>query len=553
MTTKRRPLRKARRALLTASLLSACITVLMLWIPVFALQLLEAAVPAGSLELLAVLGGISAAVLLVVAVLDFCRELVLLRAGLWLDHNMGAEALERGIVDGTAEGTLQGRFRAIVNVRAGLTNGSLSAIIELPWAIAACALVGLLHPALALACAGVLAVMVIAHLVLVGGRAPAPAADADAERWRSIAVREAVSLRAAGLASALARNWDLANRRWISRYYRHCLRQGLAAALARAFAGAGLLAVMAAAAYFAIFDGLALGAAVATVLLMARALGTFEQSIRNWHHFRAMRAAWRTLAAADRVTAPDGLVAEQLWNGPGRIVLENVVCRHPGAERPAIAGVSLVIEPGVCVGIFGSAGSGKSTLAAAIAGFIVPEAGRAEIDGEPIDMRQRSSSRPPIGFMPDAPALLPGSVHDNIGGFSAESGVAVVHAASTAGVHDLLVELPMGYETQVGEDGRALSLRQRRAVALARAVFGERRVVVLDQPELGLDEAGIANLLGSLMVLRSAGIGLVIATSDTRLLQITDRIVVLAGGRIESILPRNHVLEHPPASERWAA
>lgn len=537
MTSKRRPLTKARRALLTASLLSACISALMLWAPAFALQLLEAVVPAGSHELLLVLVAISAAVLLVAGILDQCREIVLLRAGLWLEHNLGGETLEQAIAEGTEDKDLRGQTRAISDVSAGLTNGSLGAILELPWSIAACVLVGVLHPGLAIACAGALLAMAMVHLVFAAGCRGAPSPDADAERWRAIAVREGRSLAAAGLGTALVRNWELANRRWIAGHYRFGLRQGLAAVGARAIAGAGLLVVMAAAAYLAISDGLALGSAIAAVLLMARALGTFEQSIRNWHHLRALRSGMRALADFERDKAA-GVATDQVRNGPGRIELENVVCAYPGAVEPAIEDVSLVIEPGECVGIWGGAGSGKSALAATIAGYLEPTHGRADIDGEPIASRQRSASRPPIGYMPDTPVLLPGTVRENIGCFSAESGAAVIDAASAIGVHDLLASLPLAYETQVGEDGRALSLRHRRAVALARAVFGERRLVVLDQPEIGLDDDGVARLLGALTVLCRGGVGLVIATSDARLLQISDRIVVLDRGRIAGVLPR---------------
>jgi ABC-type protease/lipase transport system fused ATPase/permease subunit len=553
MTPKRRPLTKARRALLTASVLSLCICSLMLWAPAFGLQLVEAVVPAGSYEMLLLVAAVSVAVMLVAGVMDYCRHVVLLRAGLWLERSLGGLVLERGISDGVEESTFHTRARAITDMRASLSSGILGAILELPWTVAACAAIAILHPGLGLACGAILFVAVLAHVALGALALPAPSPAADAERWRAIGARAAGELGAGGLSAAVARNWDLANRRWIASFYRSGVRKGLAAASARMIAATGLLAVMAIAAHLAIADGLSLGVAVAAVLLMARALALFEQSISNWQQIRTLRAAWSVLAALDVDDVQGGAAGAPLWSGPGRIVLDCVSSAYPGGERPALRDVSLVIAPGDCIGLWGRAGSGKSALAAVIAGRLVPRTGQAKIDGEPIQLRQRSSSRPPIGYLSDTPLLLPGSVRENIAGFEAASDAAVIQAACAAGVHEMLQALPRAYETQVGENGCLLSLRQRRAVALARALFGERRLVVLDQPELGLDEDGLARLIGALWALRRAGLGLVIATGDARLLELTDRIVVLESGMIDRVGPRQGIIDrlHEPA--RYAA
>lgn len=554
MKTTRRPLRRARRALLLASLLSACITVLMLWVPAFAVQLLEGAVPAGSVALLATLVGVAAAVVLVTAVLDFCRELVLLRAALWLDHTQGAATIERGLADGCSGDVLRARAAAVARVRTGLGDGTIATVLELPWAVAACGLVYVLHPVLALACATALAAMALIHLALGADGRPA-AAGRESERWLEAAARDARMITAAGMAAAVARRWELVHRRHVSMAYRHGLRRGLASAALRAVATAGLVGIMATAGYLAIAHEIAMASAVATVLIAARTLKVCEHAACHWHDVQDLKAAWRELSSAEASRAAMAQAGSDYNDaaGTGRIVLDSVACGYPGALQPAIGIVSLVIEPGECIGIIGPPGSGKSLLAATFAGVLAPAAGRVLIDGRPLERELGAASGNPVGYLADMPRLLPGSVADNICGFAGAAASEVAHAALRAGVHEMLAALPHGYDTPVGEDGRGLSLRQQRAVALARAFFGARRLLVLDEPELALDETGLRHLATAIEVAGRAGIGRMIVTSDQRLLRLTDRVIVMSTGRIEAVVPSRQLVELATSRMRPAA
>ena len=218
----------------------------------------------------------------------------------------------------------------------------------------------------------------------------------------------------------------------------------------------------------------------------------------------------------------------------GHLKFYDVTYYHPGRKTPALRSVTFDLEPGQSLGIVGPNGAGKSTLAAIMAGGMSPTAGTASLDGVPIVKWQRGDCAAPIGYLSDEPLLLEGTVHDNIARFEDMSVLAVARAAMRAGVHDTLQALHAGYDTPVGPSGSSLSLRERRSVGFARAVAGDPKVVVLDEPEIGLDGASMKRLARDLEALKQSGVALVIATQDPRLLSLVDKVAVLANGTLQS-------------------
>ena len=552
MRNSRRSLGQVRRALLVASVFSVCINLLMLVVPVFVMQLLEAALPAGSLELIAVLTGLAALALAVAAVLDYCRALILLRAGLWVDHTLGAAVLEAGLSRGVSPEALATRGSAVKALGAGLANGAIIPLLDLPWAVAACGLLYWLHPMLALACAAAvtahLICLITLHATYPAVRGNSGATRNDPTPWHAALSRRADVIAADGLAAGAARRWEHANRAGVAQSYRIGRRHGVARTAARTLRAAGLVGVSAIGGYLHVTDTLAPAAIVVAMLVVTRALGQAERATDRWDHIRAARNGWKTLAALDLSPVAVAEIAS------GHISLRNATFVNAAQGNAVLANVTLAIAPGEAVGIVGMPGSGKSALAAALAGVLVPVSGRAEIDGIAIRLAQCAGQPRPIGYMADEPRLLAGSVLDNISGFGgqgAETGAA--RAAFLAGVHEMLAALPGGYETDVGEDGSALPMRVRRAVALARALHGNPRVVVLDEPELRLDEAGLGRLIATLETLRRNGTSLVIATNEPRLLQLTDNIVLLSNGAVEAVLPSRQITGRVASQEKRVA
>lgn len=536
-------MRRVRRALFAAAALSATISAMTLVLPAFVLQLFGSVVPAGSIEALWLVAGAAIAVLAVAGLVDFCRTVILLRAGLWVDHTVGALLFEAGVARGASAETLREEADSVGAVRRALTSGKLGAVLELPWAAAGCAALFFIHPWLAAAALAVLAVSYLLCLLAAGRSLGAGHRDNDrAGRWLEVVASQAAELAAMGAAGGIARRWAHENRGRVAKAYHVGWRYGLATSLARGLLPAGIVAVVSVGAYLVISDGLSPAAAIAAAMLVARGLSTIEQVFGGLQEFREGRAGWRVLVAAERALAP--LSSGHAGAAGGRIgelTLEAVSSSQAGEQKRGLSNVHIRVEPGECVGVIGARGSGKSTLLDAMAGVLAPATGRISLDGRPLALHQRSMASRAIGYMGENCILLPGSVAENIAGFEAHSMDAVSAAAIRAGVHDMLCSLPHGYDSEAGATEGMLSLRQVRGVCLARALYGAPRVVILDEPELGANEREIANLSQILEGLRRDGVTVVLATAEPRLLQSTDRIALMAGGTIECVVPSRQI------------
>lgn len=536
MRTSRRMLKQVRRALIAAFAFSGCINLLMLATPLYTLQVFETVVPLGSIETLVILTLITAGAILALALIEIARDTILLRSGLWLDHELGQHILENGVKLGVPGGELRQDAVALERVRAFLSSQAVGPLFDAPWVPMFLVALFLMHPligavaaaaGLMLFAAALLQTVVTARLQEEGHKA-----HERSEQWWATVARNAQLAGALGLAKGASAQWETFNRAHIAGSYSLGRRSSFIKAFARTVRIGSQIAVYGVGAWLVVKSEMAPGALVASAILLARALAPLEQLVGSIKTIEAAAAAYRRLkdlpadASVPRVTSGDA--------GPsGHLDLSDVTFYHPGRKMPALRNVSLALEPGQSLAIVGANGAGKSTLAGIIAGALPPTAGAADLDGIPVAKWQRGDGPPPVGYLPDEPGLIEGSVHDNIARFQDVSVMAVARAGLRAGVHDTLQTLPNGYDTQVGPGGSGLSLRERRAVALARAMFGAPCLVVLDEPEIGLDGASLRGLVNVLRELKAGGVGFVVATQDPRLMQLADRVVVLNEGAVQ--------------------
>ncbi len=546
MVSSRRPLRQVRRALLVASLLSAGISVLLLSLPLFALQLFEAAIPAGSTELIVIASACIAVALILSFAVDACREVLLVRAGMFLDHQIGQEIVDTSVALRLEETTVRARGDAVGRLRDALTGGRLTAITELPWTIAGCGAVALIHPMLGLVATGVLVGM-LTTVLAAGAFARRTSRDADNKQAEMRAFSDAVAadaptLAASGISSGVARRWELLNRGYVARAYTSSVRLSLMRSLVRTLQAAGVVGMLATGAYLAVVGEVSAGAAVAAMLLAARGFMTAQQIALDWDGVTIFRRSVLTLQGHEADLGTLQAARKGATWTAGQIVAVDATAGYPGQINPVLAGISMTLEPGSAIGIIGGRGAGKSALAALLGGHLCVLRGRVEIDGLPLPVAQLAAKGAPIGYLPDNPTLLAGTILQNISGFGTETDAAALQAAARVGIHEMISALPGGYDTDVGHGGSALPRRLKRAVALARAICGNRRVVVLDDPEAGLDAAGLMQLERLIAALRAGGVSLVMATGEPRLLRLTDHVVVMADGRVKATLP-SHVVE----------
>ena len=530
-----------RGALWTAFLFTGVINALMMATPLYSMQVFSTVVPTASLETLASLTMMAAAAMLVMAVLELIRDRVLYKAGLWLDFNLNGYILERWLRLGQASAQGPGadvrlEAKLVSTIKAYSTGPAINPLFDAPWA--PIFLVGLfiLHPLLGLV--GLVAAIFLALAAVLqafavdGPQTEAARAQEQADRWWQSVTGDLARLNGAGLAPIVRDRWEMLAEESAQRAYAlHC-RANLIKMFAKAIRLLAQVAIFAAGALVVIKNEASSGVLIASSLLMGRALAPFEQSVPMLKLFLAASKAARHLKSLPKPPKNE-LIDLQSEPIAGQLTLQDATYAYPGRTQLALRGINLELAPGQSLGIIGPTGAGKSTLAALIAGALEPRSGSVDLDGLAVSKWQRGLEQPVIGYVGTQAALFEGTVHENIVRFREFSLMSAAQAAMKIGVHEALSELPQGYETKVTADGNGLSHREARAVALARAVHGGTRIVILDEPELGLDGAGEKRLINLLTTLKKAGVSLIIATQQPRLLVLVDKTAVLKKGSLE--------------------
>lgn len=531
-------LKDVRRAWLVAFVFSAFINVLMLSTPIYTLQVFETVVPLGSIETLVTITLIMSLAIASLALLEVTRDIVLLRASIWLDHELGRHVLENGLKLGLAPQDIKQDAKALEQFHTFLASPSAGVVMDAPFVPLFLVALVALNPVIGSVAMGCSAFLVFAALLQTLFTAKLQTESARAHErsekwWRTVASNGQLA-GSFGLVKGITAQWEAFNRSHIGAAYSLGKRTSFVRAVARSIRIGAQIAIYGVGAWLVIKNELAPGALVASAILLSRALAPLEGLVGSVKNIQVAFAAYRRLKGL----ADDAKVAalsERETEVIGRLSLHDVTYYHPGRKIPALRGVTFDIEPGQSVAIVGPNGSGKSTLAGILAGAMNSTAGIAALDGLPITKWQRGDCDPPIGYLADEPLLLEGSVHDNIARFTEMSQIGVAQAAMRAGVHETLHTLHNGYDTPVGPQGSNLSLRERRAVSFARAVAGNPKIVVLDEPEIGLDGASMRRLMSNLEILKEKGMSLIIATQDPRLLSLVDKVVVLANGAVQAV------------------
>jgi PrtD family type I secretion system ABC transporter len=339
----------------------------------------------------------------------------------------------------------------------------------------------------------------------------------------------------------------------IVRLWRRDSRDGHAATLAAGNRGAVVLAlskyarlmvqtvILGTGAYLVIHNEASAGAMFASSFLLGRALAPVENAIGTWKSWVSARMAYRRLNELLRA-APQREQGMELPRPEGELSVERVTYVPPGAENPALRGVSFGLVPGQVVGIIGPSAAGKSTLARLIAGSWVPTAGNVRLDGADIQVWLDSGGAKHIGYLPQDIELFAGSVKDNIARLADADPAQVIEAATLAGLHETIMRLPRGYDSEIGEGGLKLSGGQRQRLGLARALFGRPRLVVLDEPNSSLDHEGEEALVRAIAHLKQQGTTVVVIAHRPSILGQADKLLVLRQGMVDAFGDRADVI-----------
>lgn len=537
-----------RRGLAAVGAGSLVASVLLFALPLYSLQVFDRVLTSRSTDTLWLLTLITALALAVAAAIDTVRARLLLRIGNAHALALGPRLLEASILLSARSSApeTQGQ-RDLMTLRSFVTGAQgLVTFFDAPLVPVFLVAVYLLHPVLGhVMLFGIVLLLVLALLSeTMTGEPLRTASEAGllAQRRVDGVMHSAEAVEAMGMRSAMRTYWATAQGTALAGSSVAGDRSAALAGLAKGIRLLLNVALSFTSAWLAIHDEITMGGMVASGILAARGLAPLESLVGAWKHLVAARlAATRLNDLLARV--PAGTDSTALPPPAGTLALEKLVYVPPGADQPTIRGVNLSLPAGQCLGLIGPSGAGKSTLARLICGVWVPRSGHVRLDGADVTAWPREDFGRHCGYLPQEVALFAGSIRDNIARFGAGSrDEDVVLAAQRAGCHEMILRLPKGYDTQVGAGGATLSGGQRQRIGLARALFGEPRLLVLDEPNANLDTEGEAALLQALAWAKSAGVTTVVVSHRPSLLAGADWLVVLVEGQVQQFGLRDEVL-----------
>jgi len=532
---------------LPAALFSAAINVLYLASPIYMLQVYDRVVPSGSVSTLVMLTVALLLALCAMAALDFIRAQLLIRAGVRLDRILSERVMAAMVRQANAargEGSGQA-LRDLDTFRQFMTGSSFYALFDAPWAPLYIIVIGLLHPVLgcmALAFAIILFGLAVLN-EYVTGRLLATAGEAASRNYAftEASLRNSHAIEAMGMLPGLVTRWSVDRTLLLWAQARSSDRGAALMSVVRLLRLGMQSLILAAGAYLVINRDATGGIMFAAMFLLARALAPIDQIVGSWRQVVGARTAYRRLTALLK-TYPPSPLGITLPRPRGRFVAQSASLYVPGLSRPILHDVNFVLEPGEALGIVGPSGAGKSTLARLIVGIQAPSAGVMRLDGADVAQWSRTDFGRHVGYLPQEIELFADTVASNIARFSNGNDDAVIAAAMLAGAHEMILEFPRGYETQVGPDGLGLSGGQRQRIALARALYGDPSLIVLDEPSSNLDIEGdiaLANCLGQLKEMKRT---VILISHRQTTLNLVDKILILQAGATRLCGPRQEVL-----------
>lgn len=517
------------------------INLLILASPLYMLQIYDRVLTSKSGPTLAYLSLYIALALATMAVLELVRSRLLVRAGVRFDRRLAPDLF--GFV--LSEGSSGQPLRDLETLRTFATGNSILALLDLPWIPVFITTVFLLNPLLgnvALAGAILLLALGLSNEYFSRSRlVEAGRAMALGTQFAETSARNAEVIRAMGMLGNLRRIWRAKHAAGVALQASASDRAGAFAAAAKFVRFGMQSAMLGAGAWLVLHEEMTAGAMVAGSILMGRAVAPVEQAIASWRTFVQARVAYRRLG---EVLAADSRRAEptRLPVPHGSLRVENAFWAAPGRTDPIVAGISLALQAGDSLGVIGPSASGKSTLARLIVGVRTPTNGVVRLDNANIADWPREALGPHIGYLPQDVELFSGTVADNICRFGEPNSQKIVAAAQFANAHDMIVELPKGYDTVIGHGGAELSGGQRQRIGLARALYGLPALIVLDEPTAHLDAEGEAAVRQALGMLKELKRTVVVVAHRPTLIGGVDKIVVLHRGAVAKFGPAAEIL-----------
>ncbi|MBR1092292.1 type I secretion system permease/ATPase [Bradyrhizobium manausense] len=551
--------RACRAAFVAVGLLSACINVLYLTGSFFMLQVYDRVLTSQNVPTLIGLCVIAAFLYVFQGVLDLLRSRVLTRIGRSVDDALAGrvcEALMRLPLFAQIKTESLQPLRDLDHLRTFLAGAGPSALCDVPWMPMYLLICFVFHFWIGIAaCVGGIILLALTIAAQYASRNPAKRVGQLSVSRSLIAergLRNAEALEAMGMGRSIREIWEQANLKFMDANQQITdITSGLGA-LTRAWRAALQSGILAIGAYLVIHQEASAGIIIASSILTSRALAPLEMVIAQWKQFSSARMAWTRLNGLLTQVPP---LPDRLPLSPpkARLSVEGLVLSPPGIPKVVVSDVGFELSAGQGLGIIGTSASGKSSLVRALVGVWTPIRGKVRLDGAALDQWSPIERGTHIGYLPQDVELFDGSVAQNISRFEQHADPKMIrNAAAAAGVHDMILGLPEGYSTQIGEGGQALSAGQRQRLALARALFRDPFLVVLDEPNSNLDADGEAALTRAVEGIRERGGIVIVVAHRASALAGLDSLLLMANGRLQAFGEKNQVLarlSRPPSEQ----
>jgi ATP-binding cassette, subfamily C, bacterial PrsD len=542
-------LHSCRRAFLAIALFSGMSNILMLTGALFMLEIYDRVLPSRSVPTLVALLLLAAGLYAAQGVIEAIRSRILVRIGQSLDDAMSLRVYDAIVrlplkIGGKGDGTQP--IRDLDTVRGFLSGAGPLALFDLPWMPIYLAICFLFHPYIGLtALAGAIILIILTALTEVQTRQPTRSATQFAAARNTLleaSRRNAEAITAMGMVGRIARRWNELNRSYIASSGQASDVVGGLGAISKVLRLLLQSSILAVGAWLVIHQESTPGIIIAGSILGGRALAPVDLAIANWRGFVAARQSWQRLS---RLLGhlPARTEPMPLQPPSKSLVVQNAAVTPPGEQKIVCQEVNFSLAAGKALGVIGPTASGKSSLARMLVGVWAPVRGGIRLDGATLDQWSPEALGRHIGYLPQDVELFPGNIAQNISRFEDPPyPEAVLAAAQAAGVHELVVNLPEGYETSVGERGSALSAGQAQRIALARALYRNPFLVVLDEPNSNLDAEGDEALTNAILGLRARGAIVVVVAHRPSAIAGVDYILVMSKGRQQQFGPKEEVL-----------
>ena len=541
-------LKACKGSFLSVGFFSLFVNALMLAPTFYMIQVSGRVVPSSSTSTLIMLTLILTIMMLTLGSLEWVRSRIMVRISNRLDALLSRDiyrasfkkALSTGGMDASAQS-----LNDLTSLRQFLTGNGLFAFFDAPWLPIYTAVMFLFHPWFGWMTVGSAVVLVV--LAFLNHRYTGKAlTEANQQSVRATLqttknLRNAEVIESMGMLDTLMTRWAVYQRRVLVLQSQASDKGGIITSISKTFRTWAQSIMLALGAYLVITHEINPGLLMAGSLLLGRALSPIDQMISSWKGFVAARVQYGRLNdTLEKLNAEPQRMA--LPDPEGHIQVENLVIAPPGAKAAVIRNMSFVTPAGSIVGIVGPSAAGKSTLARALLGIWPPQHGTVRLDGADIAAWDKQKLGPHLGYLPQDIELFEGTISDNVARFGKVDPEKVVLAARVAGVHEMILQLPDGYDTVIGSEGINLSGGQRQRIGLARAIYGSPRLIVLDEPNSNLDDVGEKALAVALQKIKETGATVFIISHRPSILSRLDRIMVMNAGTITMYGARDHVI-----------